>query len=264
MTSVDREQARAGTGIADKRVLMVGGATGIGRATLELLVQGGARVAVGDISDQILEWSDEDGAFPFVVDVRDEEGLTTFCDFARRQLRGFDALIYVAGLQRAGSVGPLDGQIQLTSQGWDDMMSVNARGAFTLTSLARPFLATGSSIVYVASIAGIRGGGPGLSAYSASKGALIAFAKSLADELSPEIRVNVVCPGWTDTPFNRPTIEYMERAGLSQDDLVTATVPLQRQARPEEQAPAIVFLVSEASSYITGHTLVVDGGLTLV
>lgn len=112
----------------------------------------------------------------------------------------------------------------------------------------------------VASIAGLKGG-PGMTAYSASKGAIIAFTKALAAELGPEgIRVNSVCPGWIDTPFNQPAIDFMG-GREKQEHIVTQTVPMGRQGIPDEIAPGIAYLASDASSYMTGQTLVIDGGL---
>jgi dihydroanticapsin dehydrogenase len=112
----------------------------------------------------------------------------------------------------------------------------------------------------MSSIAGLKGG-PGMTAYSASKGAVVAFTKALAAELAPDnIRVNCVCPGWIDTPFNQPAIEFMG-GREEQEEMVQQTVPLQRQGIPEEIAPGILYLASDASSYMTGKELVIDGGL---
>ncbi len=118
----------------------------------------------------------------------------------------------------------------------------------------------GGSIVLTSSIAGLRGG-PGMTAYSASKGAIIGFAKALASELAPHgIRVNTVCPGWIDTPFNKPAIDFM--GGRSeQESAVRHVVPLGRQGTPEEVAGGVVYLASDASSYMTGQNLVIDGGV---
>jgi len=112
----------------------------------------------------------------------------------------------------------------------------------------------------MSSIAGLKGG-PGMTAYSASKGAVVAFTKALAAELAPDnIRVNCVCPGWIDTPFNQPAIEFMG-GREEQEEMVQQTVPLQRQGIPAEIAPGILYLASDASSYMTGKELVIDGGL---
>ena len=118
----------------------------------------------------------------------------------------------------------------------------------------------GGAIVNVASLAGLKGG-PGMTAYSASKGAIVAFTKALAAELAPDtIRVNAMCPGWIDTPFNQPAIDFMG-GREAQEAVVRQIVPLQRQGTPDEIAAGILFLASDASSYMTGQALVIDGGV---
>jgi dihydroanticapsin dehydrogenase len=100
-----------------------------------------------------------------------------------------------------------------------------------------------------------------MTAYSASKGAIIAFTKALAAELAPaNIRVNAMCPGWIDTPFNQPAIDFMGGRDV-QDRVVEQIVPLGRQGVPEEIASGMLFLASAASSYMTGQSLVIDGGV---
>jgi len=141
-------------------------------------------------------------------------------------------------------------------------MSVNPKSCFLGAKYGVPYLRErgGGSIVNMSSIAGLKGG-PGMTAYSASKGAVVAFTKALAAELAPDnIRVNCVCPGWIDTPFNQPAIEFMG-GREEQEEMVQQTVPLQRQGIPEEIAPGILYLASDASSYMTGKELVIDGGL---
>src|SRR5262249_26149746 len=105
-------------------------------------------------------------------------------------------------------------------------------------------------------------GAPGATAYSASKGAVIAFTKALALELASDgIRVNAICPGWVDTAFNAPAIEMLGGPD-AHARLVEQTVPLGRQAQPDEIAAGTVFLASSASSFVTGQVLSVDGGVT--
>jgi dihydroanticapsin dehydrogenase len=120
--------------------------------------------------------------------------------------------------------------------------------------------ASSISFVLVASIAGLTSGGPGLTAYGAAKSATIGLTRTLAQELAPHHRVNCVCPGWTDTPFNDPVIARI--GGREKwESSVKDTVPLKRAARPEEVATVILDVARW--SYATGAVIVVDGGLSL-
>jgi NAD(P)-dependent dehydrogenase (short-subunit alcohol dehydrogenase family) len=112
----------------------------------------------------------------------------------------------------------------------------------------------------MSSLAGKRGG-PGLVAYSASKGAVIAFTTALALELAPDnIRVNAICPGWVDTAFNQPAIDFMGGANAQQQK-IASLVPLGRQASPQEIAPLFVYLASDESAYVTAQSFGIDGGV---
>ena len=141
-------------------------------------------------------------------------------------------------------------------------MAVNPRSCFFGIKHAVPLMRErgGGSIINMASLAGVKGG-PGLTAYSASKGAIVGFTKAVAAELAPEwIRVNCVCPGWVDTPFNQPAIDFLG-GRQDQERVIKQIVPMGRQGTPEEIAPIVVYLASDGSTYTTGQALVVDGGV---
>jgi NAD(P)-dependent dehydrogenase (short-subunit alcohol dehydrogenase family) len=167
-----------------------------------------------------------------------------------------DVIVNNAGVQRSGAVTEFD------ERDWDLLLGTNPRSCFLTAKHGVPLLAaneTGGTIVNVSSIAGLKGG-PGQTAYSASKGAIVAFSRALAAELASQaIRVNCLCPGWVDTPFNAPAIAFMGGRD-KQDEMIAATVPLGRQGRPEEIARTIAFLALDDSSYMTGQAIVVDGG----
>jgi dihydroanticapsin dehydrogenase len=111
----------------------------------------------------------------------------------------------------------------------------------------------------MSSLAGKRGG-PGRAAYSSAKAAVIGMGNSLAAELAPfKIRVNTLCPGWIDTPFNRPAIDFIG-GDATVAAMVAATVPLGRQGTPDEVAPMYVYLLSDESAYVTSQALIIDGG----
>jgi NAD(P)-dependent dehydrogenase (short-subunit alcohol dehydrogenase family) len=144
---------------------------------------------------------------------------------------------------------------QLTAREWDAVVGVNLTGAFLCSQTAAPALrASGGAIVNVASINGLIGGSA--PPYDASKGGLIALTKTLARALAPAVRVNTVAPGVTDTVMQAHlTLEQRAR--------VTSRIPLGRFAEPEEIAKSVVFLASKRAGYITGQTLIVDGGVTM-
>ncbi len=248
--------------LTGRRVVITGAASGIGRAGALALSAAGARLVIGDLDEAGGEATaatvrERGGEAAFAaVDVSEYARLRAFIDGAAATLGGLDAIVNNAGLQRSGHVTELDEGV------WDALMAVNPRSCFLGAKYGVPHLraAGGGAIVNMASLAGLKAG-PGQTAYAASKGAIVAFSKALAAELGPDgIRVNALCPGWVDTPFNQPAIDFMGGAER-QADMVRASVPLGRQGRVEEIADVIVFLASDAASYMTGHALVVDGGV---
>lgn len=245
-----------------KLAVITGAATGIGRVTAQLFAREGAQVVIADTNEgeaqrTVGSINDEGGSARFVrTDVSRAEDMQALMDTAAEQMGGIDVIVNNAGAQRSGAVTDFE------ESEWDLLMRVNPKSCFLSAKYSVPHLRErgGGSIVNVASLAGLKGG-PGMTAYSASKGAIIAFSKALASELAPDrIRVNAMCPGWIDTPFNQPAIEFMG-GRAEQEEVVRQIVPLQRQGTPEEIAPGILFLASEASSYMTGQALTVDGGV---
>jgi NAD(P)-dependent dehydrogenase (short-subunit alcohol dehydrogenase family) len=244
-----------------KVAIITGAATGIGRATALLFAGEGASVVVADVNEDdaqrtVANIEDEGGSARFVqTDVSEAEDVRALMEKAAEEMGGIDVVVNNAGAQRSGAV------TEFEESEWDLLMHVNPRSCFLGAKYGVPHLRErgGGSIVNVSSLAGLKGG-PGMTAYSASKGAIIAFTRALAEELAPDnIRANSVCPGWIDTPFNEPAIEFMG-GRAQQEEMVQQTVPLKRQGTPEEIAPGILYLASDASSYVTGQELVIDGG----
>lgn len=226
-------------------VLIFGGASGIGRASTLRFEQEGWNALVADIQHNPA------GRNSFLCDVRKTRHIEDAFEWAGP----LTAMVYCVGMQAAM---PAD-ENEIYSVA--DLFHVNTFGAIdAMRAYANRH--THGVATLVASVAGLTSGGPGLSAYGAAKAAVIGFTKSMALELAPTYRVNCVAPGWTDTEFNKPVIEY---AGGQQkiDQQITETVPLQRIAQPAEIANAIWFATSDEGSYLNGHTLVVDGGLTV-
>ncbi|MFC0397374.1 SDR family NAD(P)-dependent oxidoreductase [Paraburkholderia rhizosphaerae] len=245
--------------LSGKRIIITGAIGNIGKEAVRSFVAEGARVVIGDIDEHagravVAEFG---GATHFVkVDVSSEASVASLLAQGVEWLNGLDVLAQNAGLQRSG---PITGFSQTD---WDALFAVNARAHFFGAKHAVAHLkrsGTGS-IINMSSLAGKRGG-PGLVAYSASKGAVVAFTTALAMELAPDnIRVNAICPGWVDTAFNQPAIDFMGGANVQQQK-IAALVPLGRQARAAEIAPLFVYLASDESAYVTAQSFGIDGGV---
>ena len=244
--------------LSGKRAIVTGAATGIGRAVAAAFVAEGARVVIADRNERGRDTAAELGrAVTFLAcDVTREVDVVAMVEAADGWLGGLDVLVNNAGVQYAG---PLE---QFELERWDRLMAVNVRGGFLTTRAAIPYLrrAGGGSIINTASLAAWRSG-PGLTAYAASKGAIVAFSNTAALELAPDrIRVNAVCPGFVDTPFNQPAIDFVGGRQVI-DAMVGRMVPLGRQANPGEIAPLYVYLASDESAYVTAQSWYVDGGI---
>jgi len=241
-----------------KRIVITGAATGIGREAVRHFVREGARVVIADLNEaEARRVADALGGACHVVrcDVGSEEEVKRMIADAVGWLGGLDVLANNAGLQYAGYVTDFDTAL------WDRLMAINVRAHFFTAKYAVPHLRKSGrgSIINTSSVAGQRGA-PGVTGYSTSKGAVIAFSIALALELAPDnIRVNAVCPGWVDTPFNAPAINFMGGVKV-QDAMIKATVPMGRQATPDEIAPLFVYLASDESSYMTAKVIGIDGG----
>lgn len=248
--------------LSGKRALLIGAATGIGRACANDFAKNGASLVIADLNDaaakEAASLAKQHGvkAMSLACDVRDEGSMRDTVAAAERELGGLDTLVFFAGLMRTGPVDSFDAQL------WDAIFDVNARGTFLAAKYAAPAIkrAGGGSITTTASLAGLRGA-PGMTAYASAKGAVIAFTTALALELAPsQICVNSVLPGWIDTPFNKPAIEFM--GGVeAHGEIVRRIVPLGRQGTPEEVSPIYVFLASDEARYITAKAMMVDGGM---
>lgn len=242
-----------------KRIIVTGAGANIGREAVRSFVAEGARVVIGgrdgEAGRRVEEESGDAVAYRF-VDVTSEDSVRSFIASAVEWLGGLDVLVQNSGVQYSGPVTEFD------AAKWDTVFAVNARGHFLGAKYAVPHLRKSGkgSIINMSSIAGRRGG-PGMTAYSASKGAAIGFSIALAMELAKDnIRVNTICPGWIDTPFNQPAIDAMG-GREKQDEIVRQIVPLGRQATSEEIAPLFVYLASDESSYMTAQTISIDGGI---
>jgi NAD(P)-dependent dehydrogenase (short-subunit alcohol dehydrogenase family) len=248
-----------GTRLMNKRIIMTGAVNNIGHAAATGFIAEGARVVIADIDEtggSRTAASLGPNAHFIKTDVSQEPSIRELFESGARWLGGLDVLVQNAAIQHSGAIS------EFHVAKWDALFSVNARGVFLGAKHAIPYLRQSGrgSIINTSSLAGKRGP-PGVVAYSASKGAVIAFSTALALELANNnIRVNAICPGWVDTPFNQPAIDYMG-GRAAQDAAVKAMVPLGRQAMPSEIAPLFVYLASDESSYVTAQSFNVDGGV---
>ena len=247
--------------LAGKRALITGGASGIGQATALLFAHEGAAVSVVDV--------DQANGQAVVRTIVEGGGRAIFlrCDVTKArdcqqavqqtvsELGGLDILFNNAGIVRRASV------LETSEEEWDRVMAVNVKSVFLLSKYAIPVMvqAGGGVIVNTASGWGLVGGRKA-AAYCASKGAVVLLTKAMAlDHGQQNIRVNCICPGDTDTPMLRN--EARQLGEPAERFLAEAAQrPLRRIGRPEEIAQAALYLASDASSFVTGTSLVVDGG----
>lgn len=252
---------------ADKRVIVSGGGTGIGRASAHAFAREGARVACLDIAEtdgritsQSINANGGESAF-FPVDVRDIASIQSATEMAVDFLGGLDIAHNNAG---ANGYAPVH---EMSVEMWDHIFAVNSRGVFLSMKYQIPHMLSGGGAIVITGSVIQHGARPGAAAYAASKHALAGLAQSAAlDYGAAGIRVNVVAPGTIDTPMVRNTLgipstgEGWERV---RDGWVQDHMPgLRRMGEAEEIAAAVLMLASEEASFITGITLHVDGGMT--
>jgi len=246
--------------LRDKIAIVTGAASGIGRAIALAMGAEGARVAVLDLNgDGAATVAHELGgdAHAWAVDVADAARVATVVEEVVARWETVHVLVNCAGWDTPMPF------VETTPEFWDKILAINLRGPIACTrAVLPPMIAQGyGKIVSIASDAG-RVGSTGEAVYSAAKGGLIAFTKTIARETARHrINVNCVCPGPSDTPLFQK-----EFAGPSPKlaESLKRVIPWGRLGLPEDIAPAVVFLASDDASYITGQTLSVSGGLTMV
>ena len=243
--------------LAGARAVVTGAASGIGRATVLVLLERGASVVAADRDARGLAIVADAGAEQVVCDVTDPADRARLVDAAGLACRH---VVNAAGIIR---VAALDA---VSEDDWERIMAVNAKALFFLCQAFAPRLQPGGAVVNVASSAGKTGSTHEAAVYGASKAAVLSVTRSFAHAYAGKgVRVNAVCPGLIDTPMNDVVLEGIAPLrGTGVDEYARSRiglVPLGRLADPREVAEVIVFLLSDAASYMTGQSVNVTGGM---
>lgn len=238
-----------------KKVVIIGGTSGMGLATAKMLLDGGARVLVTGRSQAGLEWAQKElgeGALVVSSDARSLTDIDALVAQVKTEFDTIDLLFVNAGFSIPT---PLD---SVTEAIYDEMFSLNAKGPFFAVQKLAPLINRGGAVVLTTSVANVKGL-PGQATYGAAKAALRSFARTLAAELVPrEIRVNAVSPGPIDTPILDKVFPDKNVAAQVREKTI-GMIPMRRFGTSEEIAKAVLFLAFDAT-FTTGAELPVDGG----
>lgn len=250
-------EAANGRFLEDKVALVTGASRGIGRAVALELASRGARVAcVASLVENAVDTARlcserTEGARPYGVDVTDTALVDQLVREVRKEMGGLDVLVNNAGITRDQLI------LRMTEDDFDRVIAVNLKGTWNfIKAAARTLMKSSGRIVNIASVVGITGNA-GQANYAASKAGVLGLTRSVAKELAGRnVCVNAVAPGFIDTDMTA-AIDDTTRAEI------VRSIPLERIGAPQEIATATAFLAGPAGAYITGQTLVVDGGLSL-
>jgi len=245
-----------GQRLTGRRILITGGAGGIGAAAARRLAAEGAAVAILDLDTGAAERlaAELGNAAAVACDVTREESIGAAVTAAARDLGGLDGVLTCAGIARSGLPH------EMSFEDWNSVITVNLTGTFLTIRAAVPHLleAGAGSVVTIGSVASLVSANTNTCSYDASKSGVLGLTRSIAVGYADRgIRANCLCPGVVDTPLAR---RAREEEGVTSN--AVAATPLGRRAEPDEMAAVIAFLLSAESSYLTGSVVTADGGLT--
>ena len=248
--------------LEDKRIVITGAGSGIGRATAQLAAGYGAKVVCVDLAEGVhgtAEAIEDAGgrALALQADVSDEDAVAAFIDRCVSEYGGIDGIYANAGVPGGGK--PM---LELTAEDWQRTLAVNTIGVFLAIKHSVPhFTGQGSgAIVCTASVAGLRANAGGVD-YSASKAGVISIAQTVAYQLyGTGIRINAICPGLIETGMTKPTFDRARERGSERR--IGQVNPTKRYGQPEEIGQMACFLLSDRASYVNGQAIPVDGGLS--
>jgi NAD(P)-dependent dehydrogenase (short-subunit alcohol dehydrogenase family) len=246
-----------------KNIVITGGTSGIGKVSAIKLAENGANVVICGRDEEkgssvVKEINENSGKAKFVrCDVTKKNEVENLFDLAVSELGVIDCLFNNAGIE--GEIAPFSDS---TEENWDSVINTNLKGIwYCMKTVIKHMLANGGgNIVNMSSTSGLVGNGFGMTAYSASKFAIVGLTKSVALEYAKQnIRVNALCPAFVETPM----IDNICQGNPKLKRRFEACQPMGRMAKPEEIANAVIYLFSDESSFTTGTSFIVDGGLTI-
>lgn len=248
--------------LRERTVLITGGAQGIGRGIAQAVLGAGGSVMIGDLDAEaghacLDEWQVGDRAAFRQLDVSSESSVRRWMAAAGKHFRHIHGLVNNAGIADPHQ-GPLD---ELSLAKWNRYIGTHLTGAFLCSKHALPFIAASAAgaIINIASTRALQSE-PDTEAYAASKGGLVALTHAMAVSAGPAVRVNAILPGWIATDaWQKP--QTRRRPKLSRQD--HAQHPAGRVGTPEDIGSLAVYLLSDASGFVTGQSFVVDGGMTV-
>ena len=235
-----------------KVAIVTGGSSGIGNGIVELFVKEGATVCVFDIKGE--------GEDFCKVDVSDEQAVNNAVDAVYAKYKKIDVLV-----NNAGAMGAVSQTLKMDAKAWDRTFEVNVKGVMLCTKAVLPYMieAGGGSVINMASIDGKQGAIDNITAYHATKGAVIALTKQDAVTYGRKnIRVNAILPGAILTPLFVSSGDQFPGGFAAVEDYMKKHTPLKKMGKPEDVAYGALYLASDESSFVTGSELCIDGGYT--